>query len=347
MTTPAASISIPRARRRRRITAVALAAPLALALAASCSSNNTASTAGSTPGSGAGTTKAGGTSTGTGGTGTTAGGSKGTTAGTAAPAGLSTLKITAAEAGDAYTFDIPKGIKTGWSKIELDNQGVLPHQVNIGRLQDGVTAEQVEGILKSEAPTNVAALVQTWVGGPNGVPAGEKGSGIVDFAEPGNYIALCFLSSPPDMKEHVTHGMYEMFEVTEGATSSAPEIEVAGEIELKDFTWLLPDDFTGKGTYKLVDTADQPHELAIYALADGATVEDVKAVLGGQAPAGPPPFTDAGGFGAISKGNDAYVDLDLKPGKYVLICFLPDAPPPERDLQPHFTHGMITEVTIK
>ena len=40
------------------------------------------------------------------------------------------------------------------------------------------------------------------------------------------------------------------------------------------------------------------------------------------------------------------MDLDLAPGRYVLICFLPDAPPP-RDLQPHFVHGMIKEITVE
>jgi hypothetical protein len=33
---------------------------------------------------------------------------------------------------------------------------------------------------------------------------------------------------------------------------------------------------------------------------------------------------------------------DFVPGKYALICFLPDA----KDGKPHFMHGMVQEVTV-
>jgi len=37
------------------------------------------------------------------------------------------------------------------------------------------------------------------------------------------------------------------------------------------------------------------------------------------------------------------VDLDLAPGEYGLLCFLPDA----KDGKPHFVHGMHKQITVK
>jgi hypothetical protein len=34
--------------------------------------------------------------------------------------------------------------------------------------------------------------------------------------------------------------------------------------------------------------------------------------------------------------------MDLPPGEYGLVCFVPDA----KDGKPHFMHGMITQLTI-
>jgi len=35
--------------------------------------------------------------------------------------------------------------------------------------------------------------------------------------------------------------------------------------------------------------------------------------------------------------------VDLKPGRYALICFLPDA----SDGKPHFEHGMVREIELE
>ena len=49
-----------------------------------------------------------------------------------------------------------------------------------------------------------------------------------------------------------------------------------------------------------------------------------------------------GGVAGLSTGLTAYYTVDLKPGDYAIICFLPDA----TDGKPHYTHGMITTVKV-
>ena len=83
--------------------------------------------------------------------------------------------------------------------------------------------------------------------------------------------------------------------------------------------------------------------MTIYALADGATIDDALAFFAGTATGGPPPFTSAGGLAAVGTDVTSYIDLDLAPGEYAFVCFLPDT---EGGGAPHFTIGMAKQVTI-
>ena len=60
------------------------------------------------------------------------------------------------------------------------------------------------------------------------------------------------------------------------------------------------------------------------------------------APSGPP-VTAAGGMGPLSTGATGFTTLDLAPGNYMIICFVPDS----TDGKPHAIHGMVREVTVQ
>jgi hypothetical protein len=44
----------------------------------------------------------------------------------------------------------------------------------------------------------------------------------------------------------------------------------------------------------------------------------------------------------IVPGRHAILDVDLAPGEYALVCFVPDA----KDGKPHFMHGMATQIKV-
>jgi uncharacterized cupredoxin-like copper-binding protein len=44
----------------------------------------------------------------------------------------------------------------------------------------------------------------------------------------------------------------------------------------------------------------------------------------------------------MAPGEQEFFSADFTPGRYVLICFVPDA----RDGKPHFVHGMAQELTV-
>ena len=88
--------------------------------------------------------------------------------------------------------------------------------------------------------------------------------------------------------------------------------------------------------------AAQPHEVMFVKLNEGMTMDDVMEWMGtGQV--GPPPGLPVGGMQALSQGLAGNLVLELEPGDYGLICFIPDV----GDMQPHFIHGMMDQITVQ
>jgi hypothetical protein len=101
----------------------------------------------------------------------------------------------------------------------------------------------------------------------------------------------------------------------------------------------LPSGFKAKGTFEVVNKDNQTHEAAIVRLGDGKTMDDAaKWVEAGFE--GPPPFAEAGGFGALDGGKSGWIEADLEPGSYAIICWIPDAN------GPHWINGMYANFTV-
>ena len=76
---------------------------------------------------------------------------------------------------------------------------------------------------------------------------------------------------------------------------------------------------------------------------EGLTQEQLMEMLmAEEEPEGPPPFEVVDYFGPISEGERAWVQVDLEPGNYFAICFLPDA----ASGTSHVDLGMIQEFAV-
>jgi hypothetical protein len=325
-----------RARRSARVGTVAVAVAVAAsAVLAACGSSTptTPSGAGGSAGSVTGSS----------------GATKGTTP---ADPNIPAVKLTASESGDMFSFNGPSETAAGPLLVELTNNGKLEHQAGVAKLKDGVTFDQVDQTFKGPNPTLALALADLY-GGPNGVAPGATGKAIVNLPA-GNYVVYCFIADDAG-KPHVAHGMYKQLTVTAGSTSStgttkaADPVAAVGTITIKDFSVILPDDFTGQGWYKVVNEGPQAHEAVAYQLAPGKTAEDFKtfqsasddAAAGkGTVPTTPRPIIPAGGAAAVNAGVDQWVFLDLDASQhYVFVCFVPDV---SKGFVPHWSEGMIT-----
>lgn len=221
-----------------------------------------------------------------------------------------------------YSFDLPATIQAGATTINLKNAGKEEHQAQLAQINTGKALSDLLTALKANDFGTALGMV-TLSGGPTSVLPGETGTVGVTL-EPGNYVFLCFIGGP-DGIPHFAKGMVAPIEVTAPAT--AGELPAAdASLILKDFTFEDLDTLTaGPHTVSITNEGTQPHEAGIVRLSEGVTIDDLKKALSSsEPPSGPPPFTSAGGIAAIAPNAKATLDVDLEPGNYAFLCFVPD-----------------------
>ncbi len=247
-------------------------------------------------------------------------------------AAASTVNITARD----YAFEAPASVPAGVTTVRLVNQGKELHQAQLIKFEDGKTLDDLAKAMKNPGPP------PSWikfVGGPNGiVPGGEASATAV--LTPGQYAYICFIPSA-DGVIHLAKGMALPFEVA-GSASPAELAAADVTIKLVDYDFESSQPLTpGRHTIRVVNTAQQPHELVLLKLAPGKKVEDFGrwAETGRK---GPPPAQPVGGVAMLDTGGQGTFEAELAPGEYGFICFVPDA----KDGKPHLAHGMMKTIKV-
>jgi len=124
-------------------------------------------------------------------------------------------------------------------------------------------------------------------------------------------------------------GMVREMTVTAGARGDLPKADAA--IILSDYAFDLSKPLTvGKQRIRLINYSAQPHEIEILRIVPGNTVDEVLAWL--EKLDGEPKAFPLGGVAPMGKGMATNIDVEITPGTYLLICFVPDA----ADGKPHF-----------
>lgn len=88
---------------------------------------------------------------------------------------------------------------------------------------------------------------------------------------------------------------------------------------------------------------DEPHELLLFRIDDGVT-EPVEELLELPEEEAFEKITPVGGVFVDAPGNEAAALLDLEPGRYGAVCFIPIGG--GEDGPPHFTGGMVAELEV-
>lgn len=235
-----------------------------------------------------------------------------------------------------FAFDAPDTIESGWVRVRLLNRGSEPHHVQLVRLRDGHTVQQLLDQMKEG---NVAPSWALFVGGPNVPKPGSTSEVAVELA-PGNYAMLCFIRSS-DHVSHLAKGMTRLLTVIPTTRPQGREPAVDGRLILNDYSFSLTTELrSGRQTIRVENAGPQPHEVVFFRLLPGKTTAE--ALAWARKRMGRPPFEFAGGTLALSPGGENFLTLDLVPGNYVLVCFVPDVD----DGKPHLAHGMIRELAV-
>lgn len=260
-----------------------------------------------------------------------------------------------------YAFEVTGEVAAGLTLITLENNGAEPHHAQLMQLTEGESPETLQ-VAMGQGPEEMFGLGR-FVGGPSAVGPGGQTQVILNL-DPGQYVALCFVESP-DGVPHLAKGMVQAFEVAESGTPTATEEpQAAGSVVLLDFAFTLPAEIAaGPQIWEVVNEGPQPHEIALLKLAPGVTPEQLQGMFAGPpaspeaghdmaspaatsdpaAAAGPPPFEPVGGMQALAAGMRGWAVLDLEPGNYLAVCFVPDP----ASGQPHTALGMVASFTVE
>lgn len=246
----------------------------------------------------------------------------------------SSIPTTVLSATD-FAIDGPSTVRAGVQRIGVENDGAQIHHVQLMRLADGKTMDDFDAAL-AESEAALFSMVEM-TGGVGQLDPGAEDATLVDLA-PGTYALMCFLPDPSDGVPHFAKGMVSEIDVVDADSPvTAPQAE--GDIALDDFSIALPEGFDGSGTFTVTNDGEQIHEANLVKLDDGATLDDYLDA--------PDPFSldlpveRVGGIQAFNTGGSGTVELDLAPGRYAFLCFVPD-----ETGTPHVALGMVTEFEV-
>lgn len=109
-----------------------------------------------------------------------------------------------------FSFKLPEAVKAGKQIWSVTNKGQQLHEINLMKLADGKTMDDV--MAWAQDPTTAPPF--TNVGGFQGINPGETGWMELDLTT-GQYIAICHIPDPATGKPHEALGMVLPFTVTE------------------------------------------------------------------------------------------------------------------------------------
>ena len=256
---------------------------------------------------------------------------------------------TAAFTATEYAFAGPESIPAGVTEVVIQNEGELPHSLWLVKLEDGKGLEDLMGVF---AAMETDPAIPEWIvfhGGTSAGP-GESSSYWIDL--PAGQYAMFSFDSDEEGVPDFAKGMVGELTVTEADSDavavSLPEPDAT--VELVDFSFVISPEFgSGEQLVEVTNTGMEPHEMAIMRLAPGVTADQVmEMMMSEEMPEGmedgPPPFEEAAIIAPIAAGMSALVPLNLEPGEYLLLCFIPS---PANENAPHLALGMVRPLTLE
>ncbi|MDQ3692331.1 MAG: hypothetical protein M3464_01710 [Chloroflexota bacterium] len=256
---------------------------------------------------------------------------------------------------DGTDFDLPEEIEAGRYRVVLENSGDLSADLEFFQLPEGTTVDDYQAAFESASED---FAVPDWFfetvfnGGPVTAP-GATGEVVLDLT-PGEWVVNLYAY---DDTEEGPGGDFANLPKTIMVTGEMPALdEPAGAItiDMVEMDFILPESISaGPQIWGLVNAGEQPHHMILAQVPDGTTEEQVLELV--NAMFGPPAASPVAGatpvetalsfedvtdvFESLVLSSDRvnWVEVDLAPGTYVAICFLPD----EETGIPHIALGML------
>jgi plastocyanin len=258
------------------------------------------------------------------------------------------LTVKATSSNGQFAFDMPKQIDGGTVALTFQNADTQPHELGMVRVKAGTSEADVTDKLLGSAD---GAPVPDFVlgGGGVGFAAPSRKVTATQKLEPGTYVYFCTFGDGAAV--HYKHGMLGTVTVNgtkgKGGLGDSAESITAKETTKSKYTFDVGS--LKAGTNKLLfknDGPNQIHHAQFFPINKGSSFADVKTFFTSQDTGNAPPpvdFEKGSGTTVLVPGQSQVVDVTLAKGNYVVLCFLND----RAGGPPHFTKGMLQEVTVK
>jgi hypothetical protein len=249
------------------------------------------------------------------------------------------LMLTATDVG----FEAPDTLPSGFVAVRLTNRGTGPHLATLVRLDSGKTlAEYVHAYREANRTRSERPGWARFLGGPGAL--GPEGAGTATMRlEPGQYAWVCFVPGPDGKAHLLTHNQAHALVVRPAsATTQARAPEATASVGMTEYGLDVSTPLkAGKHVIRIENKGVEPHHALFFRLAPGKTTEDFQTWMqhGMQ---GEAPSTLVGAMAELSGNTEAFLEVDLPPGEYVVVCLVAG-----RDEVPHMAKGMIKHFHIE
>lgn len=224
------------------------------------------------------------------------------------------------------------------------NTHSLDVDVSIGRIADGATVDEVIAAVEAvnaafagqghpgEAMARVDE-VASLVGGDS-----DPADSVVELV-PGEYLILS-VGVNEEGRSHTELGIHTTLTVVEGpGQADAPAADVT--VDMSDFAFSIPDEVAaGRQVWEVVNVGEQVHHMELLKVREGSSLDEVMSFL--ETEEGEPPVDPFAYVPILDSRERNFLPLDLAPGSYVALCFLPDY----ETGQPHVALGMVDAFSV-
>ena len=227
------------------------------------------------------------------------------------------VAFSAIDTDEGHRLKGPETLAAGWTTIRLVNDSEGPHHLQLVKLPEGTTAEDMVELAQKPGPPPPGV---EFLGGPGTLVPGGDGVATVNLQE-GSYVLLCF-EAHGDGAPHFATGLRKSLTVTAATGPSAPEPQAAATLDLSDSRFTLTGSVpAGVQTVRVTNSGQQPHEALLLRLAPDALVQVYPGPAYRPRAGKHPPGMHLGGIQVIEPGAQAYFTAVFQAGNYAVFEF--------------------------
>jgi hypothetical protein len=239
-----------------------------------------------------------------------------------------------------YAIDGARSLPRGAIHFAVTNSGKTERGAELVAIAGGHGVDEAfVALMKLQKGARMPSWLR-WAGGIGVVRPGQRGSFTVDLA-PGRYYVVdrSYQGASATLSKLAAKAELEITQ----QGKPAPLPAAAASITATEYRFRARGLTAGQHTVRLENAGIEPHNFVITPIREGKTLADVRKYVEDET--GPPPvdLSHETISGVLAGGTRENLPLDLKPGRYALLCFAND----RAGGPPHVAKGMLNQVTVR